>query len=112
MEGLMKKFLVLYLAPVSAMEQMAKATPEQAKAGMDAWFAWSQKAGSAIVDLGSPLGQPAVLGGSAAARDLGGYSILQAESMAAAKALLDGHPHLMQPGFTIEIHEALQLPGM
>jgi hypothetical protein len=34
----MKKFLVLYRAPISAREQMAKATPEQAKAGMDAWM--------------------------------------------------------------------------
>jgi len=52
----MKKFLVLYHAPVSAREQMAGATPEQAKAGMDAWMTWAKKAGNAIVDLGSPLG--------------------------------------------------------
>jgi hypothetical protein len=32
----MKKFVALYLAPISAIDQMKKATPEQMKAGMDA----------------------------------------------------------------------------
>jgi hypothetical protein len=32
----MKRFLVLYQSATSAEEQMARATPEQAKAGMDA----------------------------------------------------------------------------
>jgi hypothetical protein len=39
----MKKFIALYLAPTSALEQMKKATPEQMKAGMDAWMAWFRK---------------------------------------------------------------------
>jgi len=34
----MKKFLVLYKAPTASFEQMKKATPEQQKAGMDAWM--------------------------------------------------------------------------
>jgi hypothetical protein len=42
----MKKFLVLYRAPISAREQMAKATPEQAKAGMDAWMGWAKRSES------------------------------------------------------------------
>ncbi len=54
----MKKFLVLYHAPHSAVEQMANATPEQAKAGMDAWMGWARKAGPAIADLGMPLPAP------------------------------------------------------
>ena len=44
----MKKFLVLYRAPNTSFEQMMKATPEQQKAGMDAWMAWGQQAGGAI----------------------------------------------------------------
>ena len=52
----MNKYLVLYNSPASAAEQMANATPEQAKAGMDAWMAWAQKSGEAVVDLGMPLG--------------------------------------------------------
>ena len=52
----MNKYVVLYRASTSAADQMANATPEQMQAGMDAWMSWSQRAGSAIVDLGTPLG--------------------------------------------------------
>lgn len=109
----MAKYLVLYRAPVSAKEQMANATPEQAKAGMDAWMAWSQRAGSAIVELGAPVGEAFAIGGKASAgTPIGGYSIVQAKSRAEAKKLFEGHPHLMMPGATIEVLEALPLPGM
>jgi hypothetical protein len=111
----MKKFVVLYQAPVSAMEQMAKASPEQAKAGMDAWMSWAKKAGSAIVDLGMPLGNGSSLGKGSTAKStstVAGYSVLQADSMQAVTKILDGHPHLMMPGATIEVLEALPIPGM
>src|SRR5215510_13456177 len=51
----MTKFMVLYRSFASARDQMENATPEQRKAGMDAWMAWAARAGDAIVDLGSPL---------------------------------------------------------
>lgn len=111
----MKKFLVIYGSPTSAREQMAKATPEQAKAGMDAWLAWSQKAGTAIIDLGAPLGNSAMVSGGKTTdskSDIGGFSILQAESREALGALLAEHPHFHMPGTTIEVHELLPLPGM
>ncbi len=111
----MKKFVVLYVSPISAAEQMKNATPEQAKAGMDAWFAWSQRAGSAIIDLGSPLSGGSTLSkgtASPGATKIGGYSLIQADSLAAVTELLADHPHLSQPGFTIEVLETLALPGM
>lgn len=108
----MTKFLVLYRAPVSAAEQMAAATPEQAKAGMDAWMQWAAKAGSAIVDMGAPTQSVAHLSGGVAVGHIGGYGVVQAESADAAKALFDGHPHLMMPGASIEILELLSMPGM
>src|SRR5215468_2250922 len=100
----MKKFLVLYKAPMSAFEQMQKATPEQQKAGMDAWMAWSKSAGSSIVDLGAPLGKSLRVTKSSSSpvtNDLGGYSIMQAESKEALGASLKGHPHFMMPEGTI-----------
>jgi hypothetical protein len=51
----MAKFMVLYLADQSARDQMAQGTPDQRKAGMDAWMAWASSAGKMIVDLGAPL---------------------------------------------------------
>jgi len=91
---------------------MAKATPEQSKAGMDAWMAWAKKAGSAVVDLGAPLGESAVLEGKGGPGFLGGYSLVQAESLAAAKKIFVGHPHFEAPGGAIELLEVLSIPGM
>jgi len=111
----MKKFLVLYKAPQSAFEQMKNSTPEQQKAGMDAWMAWGKKAAGAIVDMGSPLGKSLRVtkgGSSPASNDLGGYSILQAESKEALAKTLEGHPHFMMPDGTIEVVEMMPIPGM
>jgi hypothetical protein len=111
----MKKFLVLYKAPMSAFEQMKKSTPEQQKAGMDAWMGWSKKAGPQIVDMGAPLGKSLKVtkGGTSAptTNDLGGYSVLQAESKEALAQTMKDHPHFMMPEGTIEIVEMMPIPG-
>jgi hypothetical protein len=111
----MKKFLALYKAPLASFEQMMKATPEQQKAGMDAWMVWGKKAGSSIVDMGAPLGKALSVtptGSSPIKNDLGGYSILQGESKEALAETLKGHPHFMMPGGTIELTEVMEIPGM
>jgi hypothetical protein len=97
------KFLVLYRSPVSAREQMANATPEQAQAGMQAWQAWAESAGSAIVDLGAPLDGEG---------DVTGFSVLQADSRDSLDGLLVDHPHRHTPGASIEVLEFMALPGM
>src|SRR5262249_23107785 len=114
-EAHMKKFLLLYRSAISSSEQMAKATPEQMKAGMDAWMQWAARASGAIVDLGSPTAEPFIVGtppGAQAAGHVGGFSVLQADGANALRAVLEGHPHLMVPGNSIEVHEFLPMPGM
>jgi hypothetical protein len=111
----MKKFLVLYKAPSSSFEQMKKATPDQQKAGMEAWMTWSKKASGAIVDMGAPLGaslRVTTAGASPTKNDLGGYSVLQAESKEALAQALKGHPHFMMPEGFIEVVELMPIPGM
>ena len=111
----MKKFLVLYKAPKSSFEQAMKATPEQQKAGMDQWMAWSKKAGGSIVDMGAPLGKSLRVskgGSSPTTNDLGGYSILQGESKEAIAESLKGHPHFSMADGTIEVVELMPIPGM
>jgi hypothetical protein len=113
----MKKFLVLYKASTEAFQQMMKtSTPEQQKAGMEAWMNWSKKAGSSIVDMGGPLGKSVRVskGGSVSqvVNDLGGYSIMQAESKEALAASMKEHPHFMMPDSTIEVIELMPIPGM
>ena len=105
----MTKYLVLYRSGMTASEQMAQNTPDQAQAGMDAWMAWAGKAGDAIVDLGSPTS--VVDPGGDSGDPIGGYSILQAESPEALAAVLEGHPHKATGG-SIETLEMLSMPGM
>ena len=105
----MKKFLILYRSTVSATEQMKGATPEQAKAGMDAWMTWAKKTSAALVDLGAPLGESTLLQGTAAPGFVRGYSIVQAESLDSARKLFDGHPHFRAPGNSIELLELLPM---
>jgi hypothetical protein len=110
----MKKFVVLYIAPQSAQEITAESSPEAAQEGMKAWMQWAAKAGDGIVDLGTPLGagkEVSASGISDTATNLGGYSVLQAEDMDGALALLEGHPHLMMPDASIQAYEALDMPG-
>ncbi len=112
----MKKFLVLYRASQSGFEQMMKASPEQQQAGMDAWMTWGQKAAGLLVDMGAPLGKAVKLTKagdvSASPNDLGGYSIMQAESKEALAAQLREHPHFMMPDGWIEIVDVMTIPGM
>lgn len=109
----MTKYLLLYRSTVSAQDEMANATPEQAQAGMDAWMVWGAKAGSAITDMGSPTQTVATIGdGPTASGVVGGYSLMEAETTEALSVLLDGHPHLMVPGNAIEVCELLPTPGM
>jgi hypothetical protein len=111
----MTKFLVLYNSPVSAAEMMANASPEETKAGMDAWTAWSDHNGESVIDLGLPLGSSThIAPGSSApgSTEASGYSIVQADDLEAATKMLEDHPHLQTPGGTIDVLECLSMPGM
>ncbi len=110
----MKKFIVIYHASETALEAMANATPEDMQKGMEPWMAWATKCGTSLVDMGAPLSGGQKLsksGSSASEKQVVGYSILQADDMDAAKALLAGHPHLdWADGCEIEVHESMPLP--
>jgi|SRR5690242_9187499 len=110
----MSRFMVLYRSTVDATEQMASGSPEQAQEGMALWMKWAEKAGPALVDLGSPLGKSRFVQGAQdqAGTPIGGFSILEADSPDAVNALLDDHPHLHAPGAAIEVLEYLPMPGM
>ena len=107
----MRKYVVIYHTPASAMEAMKNATPEDMKEGMEAW---AQRCGDGLVDLGTPLGgglEVTESGNSPSDTGVAGYSVLQADDMEGAPALLQEHPHLgWAAGCEIEIHESLPLP--
>lgn len=112
----MKNFVVIYHAPLSLMEQTADSTPEEMEKGMEQWMVWAKQCGEQLVDFGTPLmgGTKLNPDGSSIGSEKGvcGYSILQAEDMDGAKALLQGHPHLAwNPACEIEVHESMPPPG-
>ncbi len=100
--------------PKSAMEGMKDVSPEDMKKGMESWMAWAKKCGSGLVDMGTPLanGQKVTKDGTSSSdKSVVGYSILQAESMKDAVAMLKGHPHLeWAGGCEIEVHESMPSP--
>ena len=111
----MKKYFALYLAPVSAIEQMmANSTPEQMKAGMDAWMKWSRDHEKSIVELGAPLGKTkrvTASGVSDVKNDVTGYTIVEAESHEEAAKLFEGHPHFQIQGSSVEVLEVVPMPN-
>jgi hypothetical protein len=110
----MKKFILLYNGPATKPEDMSE---EQRNAIMTKWGEWMSKVGSAMVDMGQPIvnGTAVVDDGSIGpATELNGYTIIQAEDMESAKALVAGHPFLSDGTgkFSVEIHELIAAPKM
>jgi hypothetical protein len=112
MEDAMKKFLVLYHMPASATA-WRDVSQQDAEKEQAAWMSWAEKCGTALVDMGSALGNGVKLkksGSTASDRDVTGFSVLQAEDIDAAKSLIDGHPHLAySDGCEIEVHEYFEM---
>ena len=113
----MKKLVALYMASGPQFEKMMKdSTPEQRKKGMEAWIKWMNANKASVVEGGAPLGKTKRVdsnGASNSKNEVGGYSIVQAESHDAATKLFGkDHPHLQMPGAWIEIMEIMPLPEM
>ncbi len=101
----MSRFLLIYRADPAAMAAMPEPTPEQGAEMMQAWTAWAQRAGDAILDFGDPTS--AVSPGADAS--VGGFSLLQADSYDEIVSLLEGHPHTAMGG-TIDVYETHPVP--
>ena len=107
----MGKFLYLYRGPAPPMSDF---TPEQSEEQLRAWGEWMGKVGSALVDGGAPFGARLAVaddGTSGTPSDQNGYTIVEAESLDAARALTDGHPFLSEGKgrFSIEIFELVPM---
>ncbi|MGN8024663.1 hypothetical protein [Microbacterium sp. 22242] len=112
----MNHYIVLYHAPRSVAERFARATPEEAQAGLGAWQEWAERLGPALVYPGSPLAQALTVtaGGAVDAdTDVIGMSILQAATRDAALDLVRAHHHLTwDEGCCIALLEEAQIPEL
>jgi YCII-related domain len=107
----MSKFMYLYRGPATPKSDF---TPEQGAERLAAFGAWMDKVGTALVDGGSPFGSSASVrddGAEGTAGDLIGYTIIEADDLAAAKAFTDGLPFLSnsEGTFAVEIFELLPM---
>ena len=88
-------------------------TKEDGQNHMQAWRAWSDGLGEAVVDPGLPVG-PAKVVGQQGVREaspdnpLSGVTILQAETMEAAIEMARACPHI-DAGGTIAVAEAMNM---
>jgi len=80
---------------------------EQAKA---AFGTWVQQQSAAIVDPGAPVRMTAQVanGMPVEAMEIGGYSIIQADSAEAAKEVLAGHPYVARGG-TLQVNQIVDV---
>jgi hypothetical protein len=105
--------MILYRAQASAREQMENATPEQRRAGAEAWRAWASRVDYAIADLGAPLAHTTHIGPGGASTDgVAGYTILQAGSAEEVETILDGNPHMTMPGASVEVLEIIPIDDL
>jgi len=110
-EADVSKFIYLYRGPATPMQDM---TDEQSAEQMEAWGKWITRLGSSLTDVGSPFGARTAVaddGTSPAPGDLNGYSIVEADSLDAAKALVDNHPFLTEGKgrFSVEVFELVPM---
>jgi hypothetical protein len=102
----MAKFVYLYTGG-----QMAD-TPEAQEKSMQEWGAWFGTLGGSVTDMGNPFAASATVGvggvTDGGASKLGGYTIVEAASLAEASAKADGCP-VLRAGGTVEVYEALPM---
>ena len=89
-----------------------KISPDQ---GAAKWNDWIERVGPALVDLGAPMANGVSVvddGSSGEVSLMNGYSIIQADDLAAAKELIDGHPFLSEGkgNFSVEVFELMPVP--
>ena len=114
----LKKFLALYLIPVSVMEEWSKTEPAEKKTAEEKlkgeWDHWMSAHSAMILstDAGGKTKRVTSSGVSETKNDIILYSIVEAESHEAAAKSFENHPHLQIPQSSIEVMEIRPMGGM
>lgn len=101
------------MAPVAEMEKMmTNMTPEEMEESMAEWNAWMESKKDSIVDMGAPLGKTKRVtahGIEDVKNEVGGYTIVQANSHQEAAELLQDGPHFKIPGAYIDVLKVMPM---
>ncbi len=107
----MASYMVLYSGGMGMQED-----PEVMQQIMAEWGAWYEQMGSAIVDGGAPFADSKHIAGSGVQDGpLGdtpatGYTVIAADSLDAAAAACDSHPHVKHGG-QIQVFMCVDMNG-
>ncbi len=88
-----------------------RSNPEEQAEVMAAWGAWYGTLGQAIVDPGAPFGASESVSSresSGPREPLGGYVIVQADSLDAATELANGNPVIGEGG-SVDVYELVEM---
>lgn len=115
-----KTFLAVFIGTPALMKRWeklpAKIRHERETAGIQAWHEWVAKNKKAIVYMGAPLGETKRVSRKGIAdinNNMAAFTVVQANSHAAAAKMFKNHPHFMIfPGESVEIMPCLKVPGM
>lgn len=107
----MKRFLVVFLAPVSVVEDWKKTDPATRQAAENemrgAWSAWKGQHAAMIGEMGA-CGRTRRVGSDGVSdvkNDHLIYTFVAADSAEAATKIFEGHPHLQIPQSSIDVME-------
>jgi hypothetical protein len=113
-------YLAVFLGSKSSPRMKAwMALPEaerraKEKEGIAAWKAWVEKHQASISAMGGPLGKTKRVserGIEDVSNEMGAFTVVRAESHAAAAKLFEKHPHFtIFPGEAVEIMPVLPIP--
>jgi len=110
-DSIQKKFLVLYLVPVSVMEAWATTDPNERQAAEEKlrgeWGKWMGAHAKMIISTDAGGKTKRVTSGGVAdiKNEIILYSVVEATSHEAAAQSFEKHPHLQIPQSSIEIME-------
>jgi hypothetical protein len=116
----MKRYLAVFTGSPDSMTQW-QALPEAERKrreaeGIAAWGQWAKDHSAQIFDMGGPLSRTKRVtkdGINDVRNNLGGFTLVHAESQEAAAAMFLKHPHFMLfPGDGVEVMEVMPVPGM
>jgi hypothetical protein len=112
----MPKYLILNNADDATQAKARQAGPDQVKAAMAEWIAWKEEADKSVsFEWGMPLLRTARVtadGVTDSDTPVSGYAMIEADSKEAVLEVLHNHPHLKQPGNSIDVLEMVSMPGM
>lgn len=101
---------------MEAMKRMMEHTSEEEQQkNMREWADWMEKHAASFADSGAPVGKNKQIdmhGVLDIRNDVGGYAIVQADSIEKACEILQSGPHLKMAGSVCDVMPIMEMPKM